>query len=147
MAGHDDEEQTPADRRLHQRAIRTGARQDRSAAVWVVGLALALLGGLGLLVSATLLHDLVSHSDEGAVVALAATAVLVSVIEVAAGIGVLAGAGWSRGAAQAVCVAGLLAGLVGLLNGGPAATALGLLVNIALLVALSGEKVRAWCGG
>ncbi|MEV4510059.1 hypothetical protein AB0K00_13980 [Dactylosporangium sp. NPDC049525] len=146
MSGHDDE-LTPADRRLLDRARRAAVRPARSAMIWWVGLALIVLGGLGVLISAILLEDLTSHGEEGAVVAVTATAVLVSAIEVASGAGVLAGAGWSRNAARAVCVLSILAGLVGLLNGGSPATVLGLAVNFVLLVALSGEKVRAWCGG
>lgn len=117
MGEHD--ELTPADRRLLARARRDAARPARSAMIWSVGLALIVLGGLGVIISATLLGDLTSHGEEGVVVALAATAVLVSAIEVASGAGLLAGAGWSRDAARAVCVVSLLAGLVGLLNGGP----------------------------
>ena len=83
MGEHD--ELTPADRRLLARARRDAARPARSAMIWSVGLALIVLGGLGVIISATLLGDLTSHGEEGVVVALAATAVLVSAIEVAGG--------------------------------------------------------------
>lgn len=146
MTGHDDE-LTPAASRLRDRARRTATRPARSAMIWLVGLALIGLGGLGVLIGVTLLEDLTSHGEEGPVVALAATAVLVAVIEVASGIGVLVGAGWSPHAARAVCVVSVVAGVAGLLNEGPPATMIGILVNVVLLVALSGEKVRAWCGG
>ncbi len=145
MTEHEDN-LTPAESRLHARARRTEVRPVRSATIWLVGLTLIGLGGLGLLISVTVLNDLTSHGEEGPVVALAATAVLVAAIQVASGGGILAGAGWAPNAARAVCVAGLAGGVIGLLNGGPPATMIGILLNVALLVALSGDSVRDWCG-
>lgn len=146
MTGHEDEP-TAAERRLHERARRAEVRPARSAMIWLVGLALIVLGGLGVLIGATLLEDLTSHGEEGAIVALTATAVLVAGIQVVSGAGVLAGGGWAPQAARAVCVVAVVGEVVSLLNEGPPAAVLGILVNIVLLVALSGEKVRAWCGG
>jgi hypothetical protein len=145
MSGFDDDV-TPADRRLRDRAQRIETPRARTPVIWVVGLAVIVLGALGLLISITLLQDATDHGDEGALAAIAATSVLVSAIQVASGIGVLVGAGWARHAARIVCVVNLLSGLFGLLNGASPVTVLGILLNIVLLVALSGEKVREWCG-
>jgi hypothetical protein len=139
-----DEELTPAERRLRSRPV---VEPERTAVVWVVAIALVLVAALGIVVGALIFQDLTSHGEEGASVALAATAVVLAAIQLASGVGVFVGAGWARPAALILCVVNLIAGLLSMLDGtSPPATLLGLVVNFALLLALSGEKVRAWCG-
>jgi hypothetical protein len=143
MTAPDEEELTPAERRLRKRTVARPAT--RSGMIWVVSIALVLLGALGALISGTLLEDLTSHGDEGLAVGAAWLALLLSTVQAASGIGVFVGASWSRDGARSVCVINLVVGLFLLLNEGGPATLLGLCVNFVLLVALSGEKVRAWC--
>jgi len=144
MTSPDEEGLTPPERRPRNRPTASPPR--RSGMIWFVALPLGLLGLLGVIISGKLFDDQISHGEEGFGPAVAAIAVLVSVCQVACGIGLFVGAGWSRNGARTVCVINLVAGLFVLLNGAAPVAAVGLILYFVLLVALSGEQVRDWCG-
>jgi len=144
MTSPDEDDPTPAER--HPRNRPTVSKPRRTGMIWFVALALSLLGLLGVLISAKLFNDQISHGEQGFGPAVAAIAVLVSVCQVACGIGIFIGAGWSRNGARTACVINLAAGLFIVLNGANPAAAVALIFYFILLVALSGDQVRTWCG-
>ncbi|MFK3979330.1 hypothetical protein ACI2K4_03000 [Micromonospora sp. NPDC050397] len=121
----------------------------RPGSVWAVFLLLVLFGLLGALVGGVLLEDAVSHGEEEQVIVMTVISLLLSLVQVAVGIGIFVGKRWGRSGALVVCAVNVAVIVVGaaLDRVGNGAAWISVAVNGALIFILLGEKVHTWTGG
>lgn len=149
MAGSSPASGSPPPLRPRYRRPTPSRPSKRPGSVWTVSLFLVLFGLLGALVGGVLLEDAVSHGEEDQVVVMAVISVLLSLVQVAVGIGVFVGKRWGRSGALLICAINVAVVIVGaaLDSVGNGQAWISVAVNGALIFALLGEKVHTWTGG
>jgi hypothetical protein len=129
----------------HQPAV-----QSRPRDVWVAGILLIVFGVLGTFVSLVLYSSVEDDRSHGVSVSsfvygLVLASIVLAVAEAVSGVFVILGREWARIAAIAICALNALSGVITVIGSQAFQGCIGVLLNVALIVALNRDDVRTWC--
>ena len=122
--------------------------QIRPVAIWVITVALLLIGLLFTYAGVTVFADAIEHGDEDAQFP-ALLAALLGVLTILFGGALFFGASWGRSGALVVCGVTFVGAVVGLMTEAisTGAAMIVFAVTLCMFFALLGEKAHAWTGG